>query len=92
MKKKSDNPDIRSFKEFKDSVKLVRKADMKGFCAGQNTYQFLSSGFYVHAKTLKGAYQYYQDHNLWFDPDRPLTLLERIGKGEVEVIEMEFTG
>ena len=67
MKKKSNNPVIKSFEEFTKAVELVRKADGKGICGRQNTYQTKFSG-YIHAQTMQDAYQYYLDNNLLFDP------------------------
>ena len=76
MKKKSANPVIKSFEEFKDSINLVRKANEPGKYYGVgglgsklNTYQFTLTGYYIHAPDLFDAYEYYKDHNLWFDTE-----------------------
>ena len=67
MKEQSDTPAIKSFEEFKDSVKLVREASGTGFGSKLNTYQVIKTGYYIHAVSLADAYVYYKSRNLWFD-------------------------
>ena len=69
MKKKSSNPVITSFKEFKKAVKCLGMRS-KNFGANLKTYDLrynYNSGGYIHAITMKNAYEYYKAHNLWFD-------------------------